>query len=126
MQSPKSYIHYFTHHLHFPQPVDFLATSSLHLQGLLGFCGLHWEHRQLYIKRNGIHMSHRVIPINPMQNSNKYPKKIQRNFATCTKASDTYQLLASLLMQTGFSALQNKYHILKIYCSCKQLTPNDT
>ena len=78
MQSPKSYIHYFTHYCHFPWPMDFLATSSLHLRGLLVFIGSHWEHRQLYIERNGIPMSQRVIPVNPMQiNIQKFKEILQ-------------------------------------------------
>ena len=45
--------------------------------------------------------------------------------AACSKKSDMYQL-SSLLTGIGLSALQNKYHMLSKYHSCKQLTPNDT
>ena len=45
-------------------------------------------------------------------------------FYKCKKIPTSYS--THLLMETGLSALQNKYHMLSNYCSCKQLTPNDT
>ena len=45
-------------------------------------------------------------------------------FYKCKMIPTSYS--THLLTETGLSALQNKYHMLSNYHSCKQLTPNDT